>query len=94
VRTGKPALRAGYSLATINHALTVVSQFYAFHAHAGRGPVVNPVPERPDRRAAGRVVVGRSTAAGGTRRLSPLVGAALGSNLDGRCHLPTTGIGP
>jgi len=52
VRTGKPALPAGYSRSTINHALTVVSQFYAFHAHAGRGPVVNPVPERPDRRRA------------------------------------------
>jgi integrase len=52
MRTGKPTLRAGYSRSTINHALTVVSQFYAFHAHAGRGPVVNPVPERPDRRRA------------------------------------------
>jgi integrase len=52
VRTGKPALAMGYSRSTINHVLTVVSQFYAFHAHAGRGPVVNPVPERPDRRRA------------------------------------------
>ena len=29
VRTGKPALAAGYSRSTINHTLAVVSQFYA-----------------------------------------------------------------
>lgn len=51
-RTGKPYLRAGYAPTTINHALSVVSGFYAFHAHYGRGPVVNPVPVSPQRRRA------------------------------------------
>jgi integrase len=51
-RTGKPYLQAGYAPTTINHALSVVSGFYAFHAHYGRGPVVNPVPVSPQRRRA------------------------------------------
>ncbi|GAA3741904.1 site-specific integrase [Plantactinospora mayteni] len=50
-RTGKPLLQAGYARATINHALSVVSAFYTFHAQHGRGPVVNPVPVSPRRRA-------------------------------------------
>lgn len=49
-RTGKQYLRAGYAPTTINHTLTVVSGFYAFHRHYGRGPVVNPVPESVQRR--------------------------------------------
>ncbi|MFJ6752778.1 tyrosine-type recombinase/integrase [Streptomyces sp. NPDC091266] len=44
-RTGKSYLRVGYAPRTINHNLTVISSFYAFHGHHGRGPVVNPVPE-------------------------------------------------
>ncbi|WP_053611762.1 tyrosine-type recombinase/integrase [Streptomyces sp. XY533] len=44
-RTGKPYLRAGYAPSTINHCLTVVSSFYAYHRHYNRGPLVNPVPE-------------------------------------------------
>ncbi|MFD9456678.1 tyrosine-type recombinase/integrase [Streptomyces sp. NPDC059985] len=67
-RTGKPNLRVGYAPRTINHALSVVSGFYAFHAHQGAGPVVNPVPVSPQRRRAlahrsplePRRVVGRS----------------------------------
>jgi integrase len=43
-RTGKPYLKAGYAPQTINHALSVVSGFYQYHGHYGRGPVVNPVP--------------------------------------------------
>lgn len=50
-RTGKLSLSAGYAPATINHALAVLSSFYAFHARFGRGPVVNPVPESSGRRA-------------------------------------------
>lgn len=52
IRTGKPALGAGYAPRTINHTLTVVHGFYAFHAHYGRGPVVNPVPSSRERRTA------------------------------------------
>ncbi|MFD8087087.1 hypothetical protein ACFV4F_35960 [Kitasatospora sp. NPDC059722] len=52
LKTGKPALRAGYAPRTINHALSVVSGFYGFHAHQGNGPVVNPVPVNPQRRRA------------------------------------------
>ncbi|MGW1551895.1 tyrosine-type recombinase/integrase [Streptomyces sp. NPDC002346] len=52
LRTGKPNLRAGYAPRTINHALSVVSGFYEFHAHLGNGPVVNPVPVAPQRRRA------------------------------------------
>ena len=43
LRTGKAALPEGYAPSTINHALSVLSGFYAFHAHYGRGPAVNPV---------------------------------------------------
>jgi integrase len=49
-RTGKPSLAAGYSPSTINHALSVVSAFYAFHLLFGRGPLFNPVPEAAGRR--------------------------------------------
>ncbi|MFC9911370.1 tyrosine-type recombinase/integrase [Streptomyces sp. NPDC059862] len=51
-RTGKPYLKAGYAASTINHCLTVVSSFYAYHRHYSRGPLINPVPEsRAQRRA-------------------------------------------
>jgi integrase len=50
--TGKPMLRAGYAPATIAHNLSVLHDFYAFHLHHGRGPVINPMPENPARRAA------------------------------------------
>jgi integrase len=50
LRTGKPTLRRGYAPSTINHALSVLSAFYAFHMHFGRGPVVNPVPADAGRR--------------------------------------------
>ncbi|MFD6658548.1 hypothetical protein ACFWEB_25795 [Streptomyces parvus] len=50
LRTGKGSLSAGYAPRTINHALTVISGFYEFHAHHGRGPVVNPVPSSTQRR--------------------------------------------
>ncbi|MFJ9551109.1 tyrosine-type recombinase/integrase [Streptomyces erythrochromogenes] len=43
-RTGKPYLKAGYAPSTINHCLTVVSGFYAYHRHYNRGPLINPVP--------------------------------------------------
>ncbi|MBB3080916.1 hypothetical protein FHS41_007470 [Streptomyces violarus] len=43
-RTGKPYLREGYAPGTINHCLTVVCSFYAYHRHYSRGPLVNPVP--------------------------------------------------
>jgi hypothetical protein len=42
LKTGKPSLRAGYAPTTINHALTVVHGFYAFHGRFGVGPVTNP----------------------------------------------------
>jgi integrase len=57
LRTGKPTLGAGYAPATVNHALSVLSAFYAFHMHFGRGPLVNPVPMNADRR---RVLTHRS----------------------------------
>lgn len=50
LKTGKPSLRAGYAPRTINHALTVVHGFYAFHGRFGVGPVVNPVPVSAQRR--------------------------------------------
>jgi len=50
-RTGKRALAPGYAPATINHALSVLSSFYTFHAQFGRGPVTNPVPASAARRA-------------------------------------------
>ena len=52
MRTGKPEPGAGYAPATIAHALTVVSGFYAFHMHFGDGPLINPVPPNTSRRAA------------------------------------------
>ncbi|MFE1147666.1 tyrosine-type recombinase/integrase [Streptomyces albidoflavus] len=52
LRTGKGALSAGYAPRTINHALTVISGFYEFHAHQGHGPIVNPVPGSAQRRRA------------------------------------------
>ena len=51
LRTGKASLSEGYAASTINHALSVLSGFYAFHAHYGRGPVANPVPGQAGRRA-------------------------------------------
>ncbi len=51
LRTGKAALPEGYAPSTINHTLSVLSGFYAFHARYGRGPVVNPVPVQQGRRA-------------------------------------------
>lgn len=50
-KTGKASPAAGYAPSTINHALSVLSRFYTFHAHHGRGPVVNPVPVTSTRRA-------------------------------------------
>jgi hypothetical protein len=50
LRTGKPSLSAGYTASTINHALSVLSSFYAFHRRWGRGPLVNPVPAASERR--------------------------------------------
>jgi integrase len=52
-RTGKAYLRAGYAPATINHAVSVLAEFYDFHVRAGTGPVVSPVPPRHHR--AGRL---------------------------------------
>ncbi|MCX5125375.1 site-specific integrase [Streptomyces sp. NBC_00347] len=52
IKTGKPYLNAGYQPTTINHSLTVVSGFYAYHQHFGRGPLVNPVPVSIERRRA------------------------------------------
>ena len=47
--TGKSYLRAGYAPRTINHALSVLSAFYAFMYESGRGPW-SPVPAaRPQR---------------------------------------------
>lgn len=43
-RTGKQYLAAGYAPATINHALSVLAEFYDFHLRTGQGPVVSPVP--------------------------------------------------
>lgn len=52
-RTGKPYLAARYAPTSINHALSVVRQFYEFHREGGRGPLVNPIPE--PRRGRGRL---------------------------------------
>ncbi|WP_157529731.1 tyrosine-type recombinase/integrase [Nocardia sp. NRRL S-836] len=52
IRTGKPALAEGYAPRTINHCLTAVYGFYAYHQHFGRGPVANPVPSSRARRMA------------------------------------------
>jgi integrase/recombinase XerC len=43
-RTGKAYLGSGYASRTINHALSVVSEFYSFAVQAGLGPLHNPVP--------------------------------------------------
>jgi hypothetical protein len=68
LRTGKPSLRQGYALRTINHALTVVSGFYTYHAHAGRGPVVarrdrghRPHPHLPTHQARRSRTAGQPT---------------------------------
>jgi hypothetical protein len=37
VRTGRPMLATGCASSTINHALSVVSGFYRFHAISGKG---------------------------------------------------------
>jgi integrase/recombinase XerC len=42
--TGKAYLAEGYAPRTINHALSVLSAFYAFAVSAGLGPLTNPVP--------------------------------------------------
>ncbi len=44
VVTGKRHAGLRYSAKTINHTLTVVHEYYAFHIERGRGPIVNPVP--------------------------------------------------
>jgi integrase/recombinase XerC len=48
-RTGKAYLREGYAPATINHAVSVLAEFYDFHVRAGTGQVVSPVPPRQHR---------------------------------------------
>jgi site-specific recombinase XerD len=40
---------AGYAPATINHNLAVLKSFYADRIEAGRGPLVNPVPDAAHR---------------------------------------------
>jgi integrase len=45
-RTGKPYPDTTYRPGGINHALAVISEFYAYHLAAGRGPLRNPVPSR------------------------------------------------
>jgi len=52
LRTGKAALSRGYAPSTINHQLSVLSAFYAFHARFGRGPVTNPIPVSASHRRA------------------------------------------
>ena len=52
-RTGKAYLSTGYAPATINHAVSVLAEFYDFHVRVGTGPVVSPVP--PRRHRGGRV---------------------------------------
>jgi integrase/recombinase XerC len=42
--SGKAYLSNGYAPRAINHALSVVSAFYAFAVVAGLGPLQNPVP--------------------------------------------------
>jgi integrase/recombinase XerC len=58
VRTGKAYLSAGYAPRTINHALSVLSEFYRHAIDAELGPLRNPVPERRGAGAARRVVRG------------------------------------
>ncbi|MGY3521069.1 hypothetical protein ACVMYR_32750 [Micromonospora sp. PTRAS2] len=50
LKPGKPNLADGYAKTTINHNLTVVSEFYDFHLHVSDGPLVNPVPVGGQRR--------------------------------------------
>jgi len=49
-RTAKPYLRNEYAPATIDHLLSVVSEFYEFAVATGLGPLSNPVPRSPTRR--------------------------------------------
>jgi len=58
VRTGKAYLSAGYAPRTINHALSVLSEFYRHAIDAELGPLRNPVPERRGAGAARRVLRG------------------------------------
>ena len=51
--TGKAYLAAGYAPRTINHALSVLGEFYQHAVDAGLGPLRSPVPLR---RSAGRVL--------------------------------------
>ena len=46
VQTGKPTLPETYAPRTINHNLSVVSEFYEFHLRSLLGPLRNPVPKR------------------------------------------------
>ncbi len=47
--TGKPYPTIGYAPRTINHQLTVLSEFYDFAIDADLGPLANPVPQRRGR---------------------------------------------
>lgn len=51
-KTGKAYARLGYAGAAINHALSVMSEFYQFRVRLGDGPVRCPVP--PPSRGGGR----------------------------------------
>ncbi len=51
LKTGKRSLPDRYAPSTINHGLAALYSFYTFHAHHGRGPVVNPIPVSGERRA-------------------------------------------
>ncbi len=53
--TGKPALAEGYAPRTINHCLSAVYGFYAFHGHYGRGPVTVPPPRKTPTRISPRL---------------------------------------
>jgi len=54
-RTGKAYLQKGYAPATINHAVSVLAEFYDFHVRTGTGPIVSPVTPRTHR--SGRIYV-------------------------------------
>ncbi|WP_255284056.1 tyrosine-type recombinase/integrase [Nocardia ignorata] len=47
--TGKPYPTMGYAPRTINHQLTVLSEFYNFAIDSDLGPLANPVPQRHGR---------------------------------------------
>jgi site-specific recombinase XerD len=47
--TGKAYLPSTYSPRTINHNLSVVSEFYEYQVHSLHGPLLNPVPQRQGR---------------------------------------------